>query len=62
MQREHFMKAVNIQWDTDGESVDLPTEIEIPDNLIEDEISDYEISNYISNLTGFCHRGFVLEK
>ena len=52
------MKAVNILWDTDGEenSVALPTEIEIPCGMEgEDEISDY-----ISDVTGFCHKGFAL--
>lgn len=52
------MKAVNILWDTDGntDTLDsLPTEIEIPDNISEDEISDY-----ISDTTGYCHMGYTL--
>lgn len=52
------MKAVNIDWDTDGDEEllnELPTEIEIPDGLTEDEISDY-----LSDVTGFCHAGFNL--
>lgn len=49
--------AVNIIWDTDGENVDLPTEIEIPDHLIEDE----DISDFITEATGFCHNGFTIE-
>lgn len=50
------MKAINIIWDTDGENVTLPNEIEIPfDMTNEDEISDY-----ISDETGFCHNGFEL--
>ena len=49
--------AVNIIWDTDGEDVDLPTEIEIPDYLIEDE----DISDFITEATGFCHNGFTIE-
>mgnify|MGYP004708144147 FL=1 len=51
------MKAVNILWDTDGntDTLDsLPTEIEIPDNISENEISDY-----ISVITGYCHMGYT---
>lgn len=51
------MKAVNIQWDTDGdlEVLDqLPTEMEIPEGMTDPE----EISDYLSDETGFCHDGF----
>ena len=54
------MKAVNIKWDTDGDMEvfdELPTEIEIPEGMTDEE----EISDYISDETGFCHNGFVLE-
>lgn len=54
---EAHYRATNIQWDTDGEDIDLPTEMDIPAD-IEDED---EISDYISDETGFCHFGFVLE-
>ena len=53
------MRAINIEWDIDdedGESVDLPTEIEIPDGMTDEE----EISDYLSDLIGFCHKGFEL--
>lgn len=60
------MKATNIQWDTDGDEElfeELPTEIQIPDelakNVDEDGYND-EISDYISDVTGFCHYGFEL--
>lgn len=63
-----MVKATNIQWDIDLEdgetyedaikSLSLPNELFIPKTLkTEDEISDY-----ISDLTGFCHRGFSLKK
>lgn len=55
------MKATNIQWDIDPEyknEVSLPSEIEIPDNITDED----EISDYISNQTGYCHCGFTLEK
>jgi hypothetical protein len=55
------MKAVNIQWDVDDirDLEFLPTEIELPDNIdLEDEDA---ISDYLSDETGFCHKGFELE-
>lgn len=54
-------KAVNIQWDIDPEdmdSVELPTEIDIPEEIQDEEA----ISDYISEVTGFCHKGFELEE
>lgn len=53
------MIAYNIEWDTDDinpEELDLPTEIEIPPNITDED----EISDYISDITGFCHYGFEL--
>lgn len=70
------MKAVNIKWDvTDGaedmtqEEMNevletLPTEVDIPDSLIDEELDeDYyysDISDWLSNEYGFCHFGFEL--
>jgi len=52
-------KAVNIQWDVDDpEDLELlPTEIDIPDEMTDIE----EISDYITEQTGFCHKGFTME-
>lgn len=52
------MKAINIIWDADfdEELEGLPTEIKIPAGITDDD----EISDYISNATGFCHKGFSL--
>lgn len=51
------MKAINILWDTeDSEETVLPEEIDIPDGMTDEE----EISDYLSNLTGYCHKGFAL--
>lgn len=69
-EKEHQirLKAVGIEWDvTDGaedmtqEEINeiletLPTEIEIPNGMTDED----EISDYISNETGFCHYGFHL--
>jgi hypothetical protein len=55
------MKAINIDWDVDlEEDLDvlqmLPDEIEIPEELEDKEA----ISDYLSDVTGFCHNGFEL--
>lgn len=55
------MKAINIQWDIDFDDFDfevdvIPTEIEIPNGMTDEE----EISDYITDETGFCHYGFEL--
>lgn len=62
------MKATNIEWDVDFEEdeneeelmaeLNLPTEIELPDGMEDED----DISDYISDLTGFCHYGFDLEE
>ena len=53
------MKATNIEWDVDYEEQlkDLPTEIEISNGMTDEE----EISDYLSDVTGYCHEGFCLE-
>ena len=40
------------------DSVELPTEIDIPPDIQDDE----DISGYLSDVTGFCHKGFELEE
>ena len=54
------MKATNIDWDVDCEEDRklLPTEIEIPNGMEDDD----EISDYLSNVTGYCHKGYILVK
>lgn len=53
------MKAVSIIWDVDYEEdlESLPKEIEIPDGMMDED----EISDYLSDATGFCHKGFEIE-
>ena len=58
---EENMKAINIDWDVNlEEDLDalqmLPDEIEIPEEFEDEEA----ISDYISDITGFCHNGFEL--
>lgn len=52
--------AENIKWDIDDEEnlLSLPTTIEIPDDF---EGGEDEISDYITNKYGFCHRGYDLK-
>lgn len=52
------MKAINIIWDVDFKEdlENLPTEIEIPNGMTDED----DISDYITNETGFCHNGFEL--
>lgn len=59
------MKAINIKWDTDGDEEilnELPTEMEIPkwleDKFDRDNQYFEEISEWLSDQTGFCHFGF----
>lgn len=56
-QNNCMRKATCIEWDFDDEDeVSLPTEVNIPDNVAEDEIADY-----LSDTYEFCVVGFVVE-
>lgn len=52
------MKAINIIWDAacEEDSSSLPTEIILPAGMTDKD----EISDYISDTTGFCHKEFIL--
>lgn len=51
------MRAINIKWDIDyDDNGNLPTEIDIPVGMTDED----EISDYLSDFTGFCHQGFEL--
>lgn len=57
------LKAINIQWDFDIEEEEdeellLPSEISLPDGMTDID----EISDYISDFTGFCHKGFEISE
>ncbi len=57
--------AHDIRWDTDGDMKlfkTLPQEIEIPDEIWEDydNGNDEALSDYVSDVTGFCHYGFEI--
>ena len=61
-----MFKAINIKWDTDRDMEvlnELPTEMIIPNELEElykkdREYALEEISDWLSDETGFCHDGF----
>jgi hypothetical protein len=48
--------ATDIDWDyDDDDEQDLPTEVEIPNDVEDDEIADYLSDEY-----GFCVRSFCI--
>ena len=49
------MIVSDIKWVTDGEVVELPTEVEVNDDLSDDEIADY-----LSDTYGWLVEGFAL--
>ena len=63
-----MLKAVDIKWDVTDDDIDesddkaceilesLPTEMNIPEGMTDLE----EISDWLSDETGFCHYGFRL--
>lgn len=65
-----MLKAINIKWDTEGDKEvfnALPIEMIVPDELEEmykkdREFALEEISDWLSDETGFCHAGFEIEK
>lgn len=64
-----MIKAVNIKWGTDGDKEvldNLPKEMIIPDELECIYKADLpwafeQISDWLSDETGFCHNGFKIE-
>lgn len=52
---EDMITITGIDWETDGEEIDLPTTMEVPSDLEEDEIADY-----LSDQKGWLVNGFVM--
>lgn len=51
--------AEMIEWDADGnEDIELPETIEIPEGITDED----EISDYLSEQTGYCHKGFSIAR
>lgn len=67
-EEKKMLKAVNIKWDVTDDDIDemddeaceilksLPTEMIIPEGMTDPD----EISDWLSNETGYCHDGFRL--
>ena len=53
------IKVFNILYDTDGEDVELPQEFEV--EVDDHEDVEEELSEVITDQTGFCHKGFDYE-
>lgn len=51
---------MDIEWDADGHEDELPKEIVIPWYVLKNGTE--AVSDYISEQTGFCHKGFRLVK
>lgn len=49
------IKITEIDWETDGEDVELPSSVMVPSDLEEDEIADYLSDNY-----GWLVNGFIM--
>lgn len=51
------LMAINIKWDMDDDdNTELPETMEIPEGMEDED----EISDYLSEQTGYCHKGFDL--
>lgn len=49
------MRAVSINWDTDGERITgLPTEVDIPEEITDED----DVADYLSDTFGYCVFGF----
>ena len=50
--------VTDIIWDyDDNDEVLLPTELSLPEGMTDID----EISNWLSDLTGYCNKGFTIE-
>jgi hypothetical protein len=55
-----LFKVYNILYDTDGKEVDLPKELYLDPEDSNDPAD--ELSDMISDNTGYCHKGFEFDK
>lgn len=57
-------RVYDIDWDTDGEDVDLPDEVvvTVPGDVYADAGSSSYISDWLSDEYGFCHNGFLIDE
>jgi hypothetical protein len=55
------IRVTDIVWDTDGDGVDLPTEMVVDTAAEGIEDPDTEIADWLSNKFGWCVNGFQYE-
>lgn len=55
-------EAIDIDWDVDSEEdlKLLPNKLSLPKEVNPESLE--EVSDYITDLTGFCHKGFRLRR
>lgn len=60
-----MLRAININWDTDGDMEmleNLPKEVNVSNELTDaynnGDATAEDISNWLSDTIGFCHNGF----
>ena len=51
--------VTDIEYDTDGDNVELPKELVIDVPCDEQDVAEF-ISDKISKITGYCHLGFAI--
>lgn len=49
----------NIQWDVDEDTV-MPNSVHIETDKPIENLEDF-VSDYLSDTSGFCHKGFVID-
>lgn len=59
--KEYICDAIAKDKSIAAKLMGLPSEVEIPDNMITFDTDTNAISDYISDKIGFCHAGFKIE-
>lgn len=54
------MKVYNIIWETDEHDVDLPKEVELPNEILKEDFNEFDIAEYLSDEYGFLVKSFTL--
>lgn len=52
-----IFECSEIEWDTDDQILDLPRKLKVEINNDIDDIEE-SLSDQLTNITGFCHKGF----
>lgn len=55
------VEIYDIEWDDDGEDVDLPTEVDATIEYSDGDEMDDLISDYLSNEYGYCVDDFIYD-